>query len=139
MKKNNRSKEKNVTVLGKETVFDGLIKFSETLQIDGKFSGAIDSQGALIISKTADCRVQYVKAASIIVEGSVTGSLSAADKVDLKPNSAVRGDITAGRIRIADNVLFEGSVKMIRNGSFTEKNLFSINSNQLKEQLTRQS
>lgn len=138
MKKNNKNKEKNVTVLGKETVFDGVMKFSETLQIDGKFNGAIDSQGALIISKTADCRVQYVKAASIVVEGAVAGSLSAVDKVDLKPQSSVRGDITAGRIRIADNVSFEGSVKMIRNSGFTEKNLFSISSGQLKEQLTRQ-
>ncbi|AGT43921.1 bactofilin family protein [Treponema pedis] len=138
MKKSNKNKEKNVTVLGKETVFDGVMKFSETLQIDGKFNGAIDSQGALIISKTADCRVQYVKAASIVVEGAVAGSLSAVDKVDLKPQSSVRGDITAGRIRIADNVSFEGSVKMIRNSGFTEKNLFSISSGQLKEQLTRQ-
>jgi len=138
LRKGNKNKEKNITVLGRETVFDGVMQFSETLQIDGKFSGAIDSKGTLIISKTAECRVQYIKAASITVEGSVIGSLSAADKVDLRSESSVRGDITAGRIRIADNVSFEGAVKMIRNSSFTEKNLFSINSSQLKEQLSRQ-
>ena len=50
MKRNNKYKEKSVTVLGKETVFDGVMKFSETLQIEGKFIGAIDSQGSLYIS-----------------------------------------------------------------------------------------
>lgn len=100
--------------------------------------GAIDSQGSLYISKNADCRVQYVKAASIVVEGSVVGSLSAADKVDLKSGCYVKGDITAGRLRIADKVSFEGSVRMIKNNNFPEKNFFSIKSEQLKEQLTRQ-
>lgn len=138
MKRGNKHREKNITVLGKETVFDGVMKFSESLQIEGKFIGAIDSQGSLYISKNADCRVQYVKAASIVVEGSVVGSLSAADKVDLKSGCYVKGDITAGRLRIADKVSFEGSVRMIKNNNFPEKNFFSIKSEQLKEQLTRQ-
>lgn len=137
MKKNLKNKEKSVTILGKETVFDGVLKFSETLRIDGKFLGAIDSQGTLIISKEADCRVQYIKAASVTVEGSVTGSLTAADKVELKPNSFVRGNITANRVKIADNVSFEGSVKMIQNSGYSDKNFFSVSSEQLKEQLRR--
>ncbi|UTY24103.1 bactofilin family protein [Treponema denticola] len=136
--KRNKYKEKNITVLGKETVFDGVMKFSEALQIEGKFIGAIDSQGSLHISKSADCRVQYVKAASITVEGSVVGSLSAADKVDLKSGCSVKGDISAGKLRIADKVSFEGAVRMIKNNSFPEKNFFSIKSDQLKEQLSRQ-
>ena len=136
--KRNKYKEKNITVLGKETIFDGVMKFSEALQIEGKFIGAIDSQGSLHISKSADCRVQYVKAASITVEGSVVGSLSAADKVDLKSGCSVKGDISAGKLRIADKVSFEGAVRMIKNNSFPEKNLFSIKSDQLKEQLSRQ-
>ncbi|UTY26086.1 bactofilin family protein [Treponema denticola] len=138
MKRNNKYKEKNVTVLGKETVFDGVMKFSETLQIEGKFIGAIDSQGSLYISKNADCRVQYIKAASIVVEGVIVGSLSAADKVDLKSGSSVKGDITAGRLRIADKVSFEGSVRMVKNTGFPEKTFFSIKSDQLKEQLSRE-
>ena len=137
MKLSNKYKEKSVTVLGKETIFDGVMKFSETLQIEGKFIGAIDSQGSLHISKNADCRVQYVKAASIVVEGAVVGSLSAADKVDLKSGCSVKGNITAGRLRIADKVSFEGSVRIIKNNSFPEKNFFSIKSDQLKEQLSR--
>ena len=136
--KRNKYKEKNITVLGKETVFDGVMKFSEALQIEGKFIGAIDSQGSLHISKSADCRVQYVKAASITVEGSVVGSLSAADKVDLKSGCSVKGDISAGKLRIADKVSFEGAVRMIKNNSFPEKNFFSIKSDQLIEQLSRQ-
>ncbi len=134
----NRKKDGSLTVLGKETVFDGVLQFTDSLKIDGKFIGAIDSQGFLEISKTAECRVQYVKAASIEVEGSVVGSLTAADKIDLKTGCFVKGDITAGRIRIADKVSFEGAVRMIRNKNFAENNLFSIKSDQLKEQLRQE-
>ncbi len=137
MKRKNKGREKPVTILGKETVFDGILKFSDTLRIDGKFTGAIDAQGALIVSKGAECRVQYARADSVIVEGSVVGSIAAADKIELRSESSVRGDISAGRIKIADKVLFEGSVKMIQNNSFAEKNIFSIQTEQLKDQLRR--
>ena len=80
----------------------------------------------------------FIGARSEVVEGVIVGSLSAADKVDLKSGSSVKGDITAGRLRIADKVSFEGSVRMIKNNSFPEKNFFSIKSDQLKEQLSRE-
>nr|WP_253730213.1 hypothetical protein [Treponema sp. OMZ 790] len=64
--------------------------------------------------------------------------LSAADKVDLKSGCSVKGDITAGKLRIADKVSFEGSVRMIKNTGVPEKHFFSIKSEQLKEQLSRQ-
>ncbi len=131
----NKKRDGSLTILGKETVFDGVLQFSDSLKIDGKFIGAIDSQGSLEISKSADCRVQYVKAASIEVSGSVVGSLTAADKIDLKTGCFVKGDLTAGRIRIADKVSFEGAVRMLRNNKYAEKNPFSIKTDQLKEQL----
>ncbi|MEL3905928.1 MAG: polymer-forming cytoskeletal protein [Treponema sp.] len=128
-------KEKKLTVLGKETVFDGLLKFTEDLHIQGTFSGAIDAQGFLLIEKGAVCRTQYIRAASIIVEGTVYGSLTAADKIEMKTGSVVHGNIRAARIKIADGVSFEGSVQMIRNTAAVDGNLFSMHPEQLKQKL----
>ncbi|WP_315449790.1 polymer-forming cytoskeletal protein, partial [uncultured Treponema sp.] len=91
-------KEKKLTVLGKETVFDGFLKFSEDLHIQGTFSGAIDAQGFLLIEKGAVCKTQYIRAASIVIEGTVYGSLMAADKIVMKVGSVVHGDVHAARI-----------------------------------------
>nr|WP_314992929.1 polymer-forming cytoskeletal protein [uncultured Treponema sp.] len=128
-------KEKKLTVLGKETVFGGFLKFTEDLHIQGSFSGAIDAQGFLLIEKTAECRVQYIRAASIIVEGTVYGSLTAADKIEMKPGCVIRGDVRAARIKIADGVSFEGAVQMLRDTSGIEENIFSTHPNQLKQKL----
>ena len=128
-------KEKKLTVLGKETVFDGLLKFTEDLHIQGVFSGAIDAQGFLLIEKGAVCRTQYIRAASIIVEGTVYGSLTAADKIEMKTGSVVHGNVRAARIKIADGVSFEGSVQMIRDASAVDTNLFSAHPDQLKQKL----
>ncbi len=133
MKKN--EKERKLTVLGKETVFEGMLQFTEDLHIQGAFSGAIDAQGFLLIEKDAVCKTNYIKAASITVEGTVYGSLTAADRIEMKAGSAVYGDITAARIKIADDVSFEGAVNMIRDTSLAENSLFSMQTNQLKQKL----
>ena len=128
-------KEKKLTVLGKETVFDGFLKFTEDLHIQGAFSGAIDAQGFLLIEKGAVCKTQYIRAASIIIEGTVYGSITAADKIELRTGSVVRGDVRAARIKIADGVSFEGAVHMIRDAAGAENSLFSLQPDQLKQKL----
>ena len=125
-------KEKKLTVLGKETVFDGFLKFTEDLHIQGTFSGAIDAQGFLLIEKGAVCKTQYIRAASIVIEGTVYGSLTAADKIEMKVGSVVHGDV---HIKIADNVSFEGAVQMIRDNAGIEGSLFSMHPEQLKQKL----
>ncbi|HOT62384.1 MAG TPA: polymer-forming cytoskeletal protein [Treponemataceae bacterium] len=128
-----KEKEKNVTIFGAETRFNGVLRFTEELHIAGRFEGTIDAQGALVIKKGAACDVDYVKAASIVVEGSVQGNLKAGDRIEMKAGSSVRGDVAAQRLRIADGVSFEGSVEMIRAPAPVD--LFSTRSDVLKSQL----
>ncbi len=128
-----KDKERDVTVFGLKTKFRGVLKFTEELHIAGTFDGTIDAQGALVIKKGASCTADYIKAASIILEGSVQGNLTAGDRIEMRSGSIVRGNITASRLRIADGVSFEGSVEMIRNN--TDIDLFSTRSEVLKEQI----
>ncbi len=128
-----KDKERDVTVFGLKTKFRGVLKFTEELHIAGTFDGTIDAQGALVIKKGASCTADYIKAASIILEGSVQGNLTAGDRIEMRSGSIVRGNITASRLRIADGVSCEGSVEMIRNN--TDIDLFSTRSEVLKEQI----
>lgn len=128
-----KEKERDVTVLGQKTRFNGTIRFTDELHIAGTFDGTIDAQGALVIKKTAVCKANYIKAASIIVEGTAEADMSAGDRIDIRSGSSVRGNLLTSRLRIADGVSFEGSVEMIR--SDTEFNLFENNAETLKRQL----
>ena len=125
--------EKEITVFGKKTQFKGVLSFSEELHIAGRFDGTIDAVGALVIKKNAICTADYIKAASIVVEGSVQGDLTAGDRIEMRTGSSVKGNLSASRLRIADGVSFEGQVEMIR--SNTEHDLFSTRPEVLKDQL----
>lgn len=109
-----RGRERPLTVFGEKTSFDGVLKFSEGLEIAGKFNGTIKSTGDLRIRKSAVCTVDSITAASIIVEGAVTGKMRAEEKIEMRSGSSVRGNIATSAIKIADNVSFEGNVQMLK-------------------------
>lgn len=113
-KNNEKEQELSTTVLGKETIFIGDLEFTDNLCIQGKFEGTIDAKGSLIIDKSAECKVDHISASSITVDGKVLGNINAADKLEMKTGSEVRGNIKTSKLRIADGVLFEGQVEMIR-------------------------
>jgi cytoskeletal protein CcmA (bactofilin family) len=122
-------------VFGNTTNFNGYLRFKETLKIQGRFKGTIDAQGALIIDKGAVVETDHISVSSLIVYGTVSGSIHAADKVDMFPGAEVRGDVKAARLRIADGVLFEGQCSM----TSTEKDveIFSRPTEEIKAELQR--
>ena len=113
-KANEKEQEVSTTVLGKETVFIGDLEFTDNLCIQGKFEGTIDAKGSLTIDKTADCKVDHISASAITIEGKVLGNINAADRLEMKTGSEVRGNVKTSKLRIADGVLFDGQVEMIR-------------------------
>jgi cytoskeletal protein CcmA (bactofilin family) len=58
-----------------------------------------------------------VFAKSVIVLGEVTGNVTASDKVDIRDNGSVDGDIVSPRVAIAEGAHFRGSVDMQRKGA----------------------
>jgi cytoskeletal protein CcmA (bactofilin family) len=111
--------ESITTTLGKETIFVGKLKFSQSLKIDGTFEGEIDATGFLVIDAEAVVKAKRIRASSIIIGGEVHGDLEAADKLEMLPTARVHGNVRTTKLRIADGVVFEGKCEMIRNpGSF---------------------
>ena len=131
-------KDRNITILGKETVFSGNLKFDDTLHIEGVFNGTIDAEGELYIGKGASCRVEYIKATSIVVEGEVVGPMFALQDVELKQYSHVEGNIQAKRLKIADDVLFDGEIHMAGNPSALREDVFSLDVDQFKAEVEKE-
>lgn len=125
--------KKNLTVFGQETEFDGVLEFTDNLVITGKFKGEIRATGDLEIEKGAVCDVEKMTAASIVISGTVTGDIDASERVEMCSGSVVRGDVKTARIRIAENVEFEGQVSMLE--AEPEVSLFSVASKEYKDAL----
>jgi cytoskeletal protein CcmA (bactofilin family) len=137
MPKQEGKKKENTTVvvLGKSTSFDGVLKFRETLRIQGKFRGTIEATGALIVDKGAVVDADHISVTSLTVFGTVIGAVRAVDKVDMLSGAEVHGDITAARLRIADGVFFEGQCCMT--GMDKEVEIFSRPTEEIKAELQR--
>ncbi len=129
--------KKNLTVFGQETEFDGILEFSDNLVITGKFKGEIRATGDLEIEKGAVCEVEKMSATSIVISGSVTGDVDAPESVEMCSGSVVRGDVKTARIRIAEDVDFEGQVSMLEKE--TDVNLFAVASDEYKNALVQKS
>ena len=134
-KQEEKKKESPVVTLGRETNFNGLLKFHETLRVQGKFTGTIDASGTLIVDKNAEVNADQIAISSLIVYGTVVGNVFAVDKVDMMSGATVKGDVTAARLRIADGVLFEGQCNMT--SVEKEVEIFSRPVEEIKAELLR--
>ncbi|HMD37081.1 MAG TPA: polymer-forming cytoskeletal protein [Vicinamibacterales bacterium] len=106
--------EKDIVNIGKSVVIKGELMGSEDLTIEGHVEGTIQLRDhVLTIGPNGRIKAQ-VFAKSVIVLGEVHGNVSASDKVDIRENGSVDGDLIAPRVAIAEGAHFRGSVDMQR-------------------------
>jgi len=109
-----RPVEKDVVNIGKSVVIKGELNGSEDLTIEGHVEGTIQLRDhVLTIGPNGRIKAQ-VFAKAVIVLGEVTGNVTASDKVDIRDNGSVDGDIVSPRVAIAEGAHFRGSVDMQR-------------------------
>jgi cytoskeletal protein CcmA (bactofilin family) len=108
--------EKDIVNIGKSVVIKGELNGSEDLTIEGHVEGTIQLRDhVLTIGPNGRIKAQ-VFAKSVIVLGEVNGNITASDKVDIRDNGSVEGDLIAPRIAIAEGAHFKGSIDMQRKG-----------------------
>jgi cytoskeletal protein CcmA (bactofilin family) len=99
------------TVIGSSIVIDGEVTGDEDIVVLGTIKGRISISEALQVEGPGVIEAT-VEAASITVSGSVTGDMHANERIELRGESRVVGDVRAPRIFIADGASFKGSVDM---------------------------
>ena len=111
--------EKDIVNIGKSVVIKGELNGSEDLTIEGHVEGTIQLKDhVLTIGPNGRIKAQ-VFAKAVIVLGEVTGNVTASEKVDIRDNGSVDGDIISPRVAIAEGAHFRGSVDMQRKATGT--------------------
>ncbi len=106
--------EKDNVNIGKSVVIKGELNGSEDLTIEGQVEGTIQlKEHVLTIGPNGRIKAQ-VFAKAVIVLGEVTGNVTASEKVDIRDNGSVDGDIVSPKVAIAEGAHFRGSVDMQR-------------------------
>jgi cytoskeletal protein CcmA (bactofilin family) len=122
---------RNLACLGETVEVKGRISGNEDLQIDGKVEGPVVLEGQrLTVVRTGQLHSE-ISAREVVVYGKVTGNLHARDRVEIKKDGSVIGDINTARISIEDGAYFKGRIEIERTGSSSSSHASSSSSAEL--------
>lgn len=99
------------TIIGSSIVIDGEISGEEDLVIQGTVKGKIVLKENLIVENSGVVEAD-IETANVTISGQVTGNVSASERVELKADGRMVGDVRSPRILIADGASFKGNVDM---------------------------
>jgi len=101
-------------VLGKSVIVKGQIFSREDLTIDGEVEGTVELQEHRLTVGPNGKVVASVKAREIVVLGTIHGNVETTDKIDIRKDAKLVGDIKTARIVIEDGAYFKGNIDIIR-------------------------
>ena len=102
--------------IGKSLVVKGEVSGSESLYIDGKVEGAINLPGNRVTVGRNGQVAANIMAREVVVLGKVRGNINASDRVDIRSEGSLTGDVAAARISIEDGAYFKGGIDIRKPG-----------------------
>ena len=97
--------------MGEDTIFNGLLNFTGTVRIDGKFEGQVITEDTLIIGETGHLTAE-ISAGTVICMGYVEGTVIASQKIEIHSTSKVVGNIKSPALHIELGGVFDGTCDM---------------------------
>ena len=112
---------RGVAILGKNVQVKGEIHSQEDLTIDGDVQGTVDVDGhRLTIGPNGRLQANGVKAREVIVMGKMNGSVQATEKVYIRKDAQLVGDVQTAGIVIEDGAYFKGSIEIDKAGDASD-------------------
>src|SRR5258707_4514098 len=113
--------------IGKSLVIKGEVTGSESLYIDGRVEGAINLPGNRVtVGRNGQVQAN-INAKEVVILGKVKGNMTASDRVDIRNEGSLSGDVVCQRISIEDGAYLKGSID-IRKANAKEMNGATIKS-----------
>ncbi len=102
--------------IGKSLIVKGEVSGSESLYIDGKVEGTINLPGNRVTVGRNGQVAANILAREVVVLGKVRGNVNASDRVDIRSEGSLTGDVAAARISIEDGAFFKGGIDIRKPG-----------------------
>jgi cytoskeletal protein CcmA (bactofilin family) len=116
------------TVLGEGVIIKGQLRFRRFLRIDGEFEGELISEGKLIVGPTGVVR-SHVTLREAIIEGRVEGNITVKERLEVRSEAKIYGNIQARLLSIDEGATVVGqvAVKPMDEGSQEIQQQFPLN------------
>jgi cytoskeletal protein CcmA (bactofilin family) len=104
------------SVLGRSIALKGELTGKEDLVVEGQFEGTIDvAEHTVTVGAQGQVKSE-IRARHVVVHGSVTGKVTAREKIDIRRTGNVTGDLVSAGVAIEDGAYFKGSIEILREG-----------------------
>ena len=97
--------------MGEDTTFSGTLNFEGIVRIDGKFEGEVVTNDVLIVGETGELSAD-ITAGIVVCKGQITGSIVAAEKVEMHANSRIAGNIKSPALHVELGATLDGYCDM---------------------------
>ena len=105
------------TILGPSVTLRGELASDEDLTIEGKFDGTLHLPAhCLTVGPQGQVKAD-VQTSRAVVQGAVTGNITASERIEIRKTGKVMGDLVAPGISIEDGAYFKGSIEIVREES----------------------
>jgi cytoskeletal protein CcmA (bactofilin family) len=105
---------RNSATIGKAVKIIGQIFSKEDLYVDGDVEGTIECQDNKLTVGPNGKLQAGVRAREVVVLGQVKGNVEANDRIDIRKDARLVGDIKTARIVIEDGAYFKGSIDIVK-------------------------
>ncbi len=98
--------------IGRSLVIKGEVKGEESIYIDGQIEGTINfGEHRVTIGRNGKV-VANISAREVVIMGSVKGNIQCTDRVDIRAEGCLTGDVVTQRISVEDGAILKGSVQI---------------------------
>ena len=98
--------------IGRSLVIKGEISGSESLYVDGRIEGTVSFKDHRVTVGGNGVVAANISAKEVVIMGKVTGNIECSDRVDIRSEGSLTGDIISRRISVEDGAILRGSVQL---------------------------
>jgi cytoskeletal protein CcmA (bactofilin family) len=98
--------------IGRSLVIKGEISGAEALYIDGRIEGKITlTDNRVTVGRNGTVQAD-ITAREVVVMGKVTGNIECSDRVDIRSEGVVNGNVSTTRISVEDGAVLKGGIQV---------------------------
>ena len=98
--------------IGRTVVIKGEVTGSESLYIDGRVEGSVTFKDHRVTVGRNGVVQANISAREVVIMGKVTGNVECSDRVDIRSEGTLNGDVVSARISVEDGAMLRGSVQL---------------------------
>src|SRR5579863_5995 len=98
--------------IGRSVVIKGEVSGAESLYVDGRIEGTVNFADSRVTVGRSGAVVANISAKEVVIMGTVTGNIHCTDRLDIRSEGSLTGDVVTPRICVEDGAVLKGAVEV---------------------------